>query len=105
MFFPSGRQPFAFPGEIAMVCTEAEAEGAVFVLRDAPVVGVVVEWYAPGTRGVSPSPTALIQICSSESYCAIFFMRELQMKMPLAPRKLLCDPAVTKVPQNCASCL
>ncbi|CAN0117195.1 unnamed protein product, partial [Laminaria digitata] len=66
----------------------------------ATVVGVDMEWYAPRAAGVSPDSTALLQICSDHDFCAIFFMKELGMKMSANLVAFLCNPNIQKVGHN-----
>lgn len=87
---------FRFSGKIDIVRTEEEANAAVLELASVGVVGFDMEWHAPRVRGVRPGRTALIQICSSGGYCAIFSMADLGT-LPDSLRALLCNRDIKKV--------
>lgn len=96
---------FCFDGEVDVVSNEEQVEAAVTRLRDdaaaghldsAKVVGFDMEWHAPRVRGISPSKTALIQVCSSAEYCAVFLVAVLD-EVPASLWAFLRDRTVKKV--------
>ncbi|CAM9585769.1 unnamed protein product, partial [Ectocarpus fasciculatus] len=104
---PVERQ-FRFTGHIDILRKEEEVDKAVARLRSdaavskidsARVVGFDMEWHAPRVRGVSPSRTALIQICSSAGFCAVFVMADM-VEVPSGLRDFLQDPTIKKVGNN-----
>ncbi|CAN0396294.1 unnamed protein product, partial [Hapterophycus canaliculatus] len=68
-------------------------------LDSSKVVGFDIEWHAPRVRGISPSKTSLIQICSSAGYSAVFLVAVLG-SVPARLWALLCDPTVKNVGNN-----
>jgi len=80
-------QQFSFSGVTDVVSDEDGAAAAVAKLREdasaskldptTDVTAVDTEWYAPRVRGVSPSKTSLIQVCSSADYCAVFLVGKM----------------------------
>lgn len=93
---------FNFGGEIFLVRTQEGAEAAVSKLRLAKVVGFDMEWYAPRVRGVGPSRTAVIQICSSPDFCALFAMCYFD-ELPPCLKDFLCDAQILKVRTICST--
>lgn len=87
---------FSFGGEITLVRTLEGAEAAISKLRLAKVVGFDMEWHVPRVRGVSPSRTAVIQICSSPDFCALFAMCYFE-ELPPCLKDFLCDAEILKV--------
>ncbi|CAN0314199.1 unnamed protein product, partial [Ectocarpus sp. 4 AP-2014] len=99
---------FRFSGHIDVVKEEQEVDDAVAKLRSdaavsnldpVKVVGFDMEWHAPRVRGVGPGRTALIQVCSSAGYCAVFVMAGLD-QVPSGLWALLQDPTIKKVGNN-----
>lgn len=87
---------FSFSGEMSLVRTQEGAEAAILKLRLAKVVGFDMEWYAPRVRGVSASKTAVIQICGSPDFCALFAMGYFE-ELPCCLKDFLCDANILKV--------
>lgn len=79
-----------------MARTEEEVDAAVQKLGSPPVVGFDMEWHAPCVKNVSPSRTALIQICSSSAFCAVFALGDFD-EMPISLCTFLWNQDVLKV--------
>lgn len=92
---PDGKL-FRFGGEVRLARTEEEVDAAVQKLGSPPVVGFDMEWHAPCVKNVPPSRTALIQICSSAAYCAVFALGDFD-EMPSSLRTFLWDRDILKV--------
>lgn len=60
------------------------------------VVGVDTEWYAPRVKGIAPSKTSLIQVCSSAEYCAVFWVGKME-HVPASLWNFMRDEAILKV--------
>lgn len=94
---------FRFTGEIDFVRNREEADAAALKLNSAKVVGLDMEWHTPRVRGIFPSKTSLIQICSGADYCALFSMTHFD-EMPASLRDLLQNGDVKKVRPKCLAC-
>lgn len=55
-----------------------------------------MEWHTPRVRGISPSKTSVIQICSNHDFCAVFRMDCFE-QMPASLVDFLCDVDISKV--------
>lgn len=83
-------------GQVKAAVEKLRADAAPSVIDDVKYVGVDTEWYNPRVKGISPTKTALVQICSSPGYCAVFLIAVLG-KVPASLWSFLCDSSIRKV--------
>lgn len=84
---------YAFEGEIYVIQSTSEAERAVEVLRQSPILGIDTETRPTFKKGVSHK-VALLQV-ANEQLCFLFRMNEIGFLPCMAD--LLADPKVLKV--------
>lgn len=84
---------YAFEGKIYVIQSANEAERAVEVLRQSPILGIDTETRPTFKKGVSHK-VALLQI-ANEQLCFLFRMNEIGFLPCMAD--LLADPKVLKV--------
>ena len=84
---------YAFEGKIYVIQSASEAERAVEVLRQSPILGIDTETRPTFKKGVSHK-VALLQV-ANEQLCFLFRMNEIGFLPCMAD--LLADPKVLKV--------
>lgn len=84
---------YAFEGKIYVIQSASEAERAVEVLRQSPILGIDTETRPTFKKGVSHK-VALLQV-ANEQLCFLFRMNEIGFLPCMA--NLLADPKVLKV--------
>lgn len=91
--FISNLPRYAFEGKIYVIQSASEAERAVEVLRQSPILGIDTETRPTFKKGVSHK-VALLQV-ANEQLCFLFRMNEIGFLPCMAD--LLADPKVLKV--------
>lgn len=84
---------YAFEGKIYVIQSASEAERAIEVLRQSPILGIDTETRPTFKKGVSHK-VALLQV-ANEQLCFLFRMNEIGFLPCMAD--LLADPKILKV--------